>query len=187
MNVDLTDVNEESNELRLSASLKKQRWALLATGFGGAAVIILFLWGAIPGVANKEGTVGFVGVALGGAFVAAAGVVSWWLWTRLANFRTRWVSLTDQGILVEFLIGSTARLNWADPNLRITIQEFSSSSAIPGATLRWGTGGIGRYAHLSHAGAERVKSEAIHAGLHVNSTTAGKPPNLWYTTQISRS
>ena len=187
MNIALSDGPQQSKELQVASSLRKQRWALLATGLALSAFLVVFLLGAIPGYTNIRGLAGTIVVSIGAAFVAAAGIVCWWLWTRLANFRTGKVLLTDQGIHVEFVNGSVVELEWTDPGLRFVTKEFSNQAVIPGVSLQWGSGGIGRYAHISRLGTERLKSEAISRGLRGTATSTGKPPNVWVTTEFSRS
>jgi hypothetical protein len=180
------DESQASKEVRTAASLRKMRWVVLAVGLVGSAVLTAFVFGVIPGIKNAEGLAGTVGVSFGAAFVAAAGIVSWWLWTRVANFRTKSASLTSQGLTVEFVGGSIVRLDWADPKLQFSIVEFPNSRVVTGATLKWGPGGLGHYAFVSRGGAELIKSQAGSRGYKVSTKSSGKPPNLWTTTQVSR-
>jgi hypothetical protein len=187
MSWELTDGDQASKAAKAASSLKRQRWAILLTGLAGAVLLIAFQLGAVPGLSDDQRTGGAVVVFLGSAFLVAAGASSWWLWTRLANSRTARARLTDQGIAVEFVGGETVNLDWANQSLQLTITEFSASAANPGATLQWGSGRLGHYAHISHSGAERVKAEAQAHGFRLTSASIGKPPNVWYETRISRT
>ncbi len=184
---DLTDGAEETEALKLASSLKRQRWALLAVALIGSAVLVTFSLGGLPGVTNSRGLAGTAGILFGAAFLATCGIGSWWLWTRIANSRTRKAWLTDNGVVVEFVNGSTTRLAWTDPNLRFVIKECSNSSAPSSGILQWGSGGIGKYAQLSREGAERVQSAALSHGLLGRTTSSGKLPNAWITTEFSHN
>lgn len=117
---------QPANSESAAASLKRLRWPVLITGVAGAAILVAFQLGLIPGVQDLNGSLGAIGVFCGAAFVGAGGVVGWWVWTRLANSRTRRVTLTAQGILVVFNDEASALLSWADTNLHMTIKEFSN-------------------------------------------------------------
>ncbi len=187
MNSELTDSDQASNALRLSLSLRRQRWAILATGLACSALLIVFLFGALPGVPFSGGLGASIGVSFGAAFLVAAGIGSWWVWTRAADFLTRRVVLTDRGIMVEFVNRPPVHLDWADAGLRFSVIEVSDPISASGGTIRWGSGGVGRSARVSGSGLEALKAQAVSQGLKAYTTLAGKPPNQWSTTVFSRT
>lgn len=183
---DLTTREIEEKQVRLAASIKKQRWGILAVGLAGSAVLIIDLLGYIPGAQNIRGLAGSIGLAVGAAFVGAAGVIGCWLWSRFADTRSKRVRLTESGVETEFVGGSTARFAWADPDLRLTVRECSDPTVFPDASVVWGTGRLGQVATISRAGAERLRAEASSRGLRGTTTTEGKPPYVWTTTKFIR-
>lgn len=177
---------QASDGSKLSASMRRMRWAVLATGLAGSVLLVAFQLEFIPSLVATMGTIGAVVVYAGAAFIAVAGLGSWWLWTRLANTRTHRVSPTSQGILVEFSDGSKTELRWGGVGLAIRIREFSNSATVSGATLLWGKGRMGQYAHITLAGAQQVKSLAAEAGLRLTNTPIGKSTSGWSETRIDR-
>ncbi|MGA8537004.1 MAG: hypothetical protein WB789_06390 [Thermoplasmata archaeon] len=177
---------QPANSESAAASLKRLRWPVLITGVAGAAILVAFQLGLIPGVQDLNGSLGAIGVFCGAAFVGAGGVVGWWVWTRLANSRTRRVTLTAQGILVVFNDEASALLSWADTNLHMTIKEFSNPAIVPDSTILWGKGGMRQYAFVTREGAERVRTISTDHGFRLTNTQSGKPPSVWNLTEISR-
>jgi hypothetical protein len=178
---------QPANSGKVAVSLKRLRWPVLTVGVVGAVFLVAFQLGLIPGLQDLNGSLGATGVYAGAAFVFAAGIGGWWVWTRLANIRTSRVVLTAEGIRVIFSDGSNAFLSWADPNLHFRVREFSNSALIPDSTIIWGTGGIGRYASVTREGAQRVRAMATDRGFRLTTSQTGKPPSVWNLTEISRA
>src|SRR5208282_5981321 len=172
---------------RMAVSLKRQSWSILVSGLACGVFLVAFQFGLIPGVQDSNGSLGGIGVYAGAAFLCAAGVGGWWVWTKLAKTRTSRVVLTAEGIRVVFFDGSTTLLSWKDPSLHLSIREFSNSALISGSTIVWGTGGMGRYAFVTREGAQRVRAMATDRGFRLTTSQTGKPPSVWNLTEISKA
>jgi hypothetical protein len=146
---------------------------------------VLLQVGVIPGVLTGDSTEVAIAIYAVSGFVVMAGVISWWLWTRIAETRTKSATLTPEGVELEFFGGSTTSLNWTDRELRLRLREFSDSDRVQGATLEWGSGRMGQYASISRVGAAHIKEEAVAHGLKLASSTTGTAPNQWTLTKIS--
>jgi hypothetical protein len=185
MDVELTDGTLEGEALRTATAVRVQRWPILVVGLVGSVILVVFGLGYIPGLSGPLGVGAAVGVFFGAAFLAVAGLVSWWLWTRIANTRSRRVVLSDQGVTIDFVNLPTARLNWSERGLRFSIREPPNSSIASSATLLWGSGRMGQYAFIRGAASELVRSEAAAHGFRGITSATGKPPYVWTTTEFS--
>lgn len=164
--------------------LRMQRWLLLGTGAACALLLVSFQIGDIPSLHASGSPSAAIAVYGAACFVAAAGMASWWLWTRIANTRTSSVMLTPAGVRIVFTGGSALHFRWDDPSLRLTLREFSDSRVVPGVTLEWASGGMGEYASVSRGGSARIKEEATAHGLKSSISTTGAPPRQWTLTVI---
>lgn len=170
---------------KLYLALRMQRWLLLGTGLALALLLLLLQIGIIPGVLTGDSSGAAIGIYGATCFVAAAGVASWLVWTRIANTRTRSVILTPAGAQVVFTGGSTVLLRWDDPRLRLRLREFSDSNLVAGVTLEWASGGMGQYASVSRQGSARIKEEAAARGLKLSTSVTGAAPKQWTLTEIT--
>lgn len=172
---------------KLYESLLRQRWALLGTGLTGALLLTLLQVEVIPGILPRESGLAAVGVSAGAAFLAAAGVGSWLLWTRIARTRTKLVTVTADGLEVRFFGGERVSLPWTSPSLHLKIRTFPGSGASAGAVLEWANGRMGEYAAISLDGSEVIRGQAAGLGLRITTSVTGKPPYQQATTEITRA
>ena len=178
---------EDPEAAGVAASLKRMRWAILGVGLACSAFLVAFQTGALPGLGDVQGGLGEIGILAGAAFLAAAGIGSWMLWTKLANTRARRVLLTADGLRIEFMNYPPVQLNWSDPQLRLSLTSLDTPQGSPAVVIRWGRGRMGQYANITRSGAEMVKSEATRNGFRLRSTSTGKVPNVYNETVVART
>jgi hypothetical protein len=75
----------QSKRARGGARLRRLRWPILATGVLCGTFLVAFAQGLIPGIENMRGAWGRIGILAGAAYLYAAGIGSWIMFTRLGR------------------------------------------------------------------------------------------------------